>query len=88
MSPRSHTSHLRPAAGRGVREAAGHGAAPLLPARFGCPDGGTARGTRRGTTHHGRAGAAAGYEAPALDEIAKGSDSLPAPGCFDGEKKP
>lgn len=55
----SHTSYLQAAAGRRVREAAGQGAAPLPPARFGCPGWGRAHGTRRGTARLGHAGAVA-----------------------------
>jgi len=59
MSPLSHTGHLQPAAGRGGQEAAGHGAAPLPPAGFGCLHWHRARGTSQETARLGRAAAAA-----------------------------
>lgn len=68
-----------------MQGAVGRRVAPLLPAGL---DAQTAHGKRQGTTRLGHASAAAGYEATALDEIAKGSDSLPASGSFDSEKKP
>lgn len=55
----SHTSYLQPAAGWREQEAARHRAAPLRPARFGCPGWRRARGTLRGTARLSHASAAA-----------------------------
>ena len=55
----SHTSYLQPAAGWRVQEAAGHGAAQLSLARFGCLRWHRARGTGWGKAHLSHAGAAA-----------------------------